>query len=88
MHSVCFRLMTHVANIFNNPFYVLMNLNQKDSFLYHIVSVGMVIAGFVTRVAPMLWLWKITFKALVLPCNPVAWPIKVFAVVDSIIFDV
>ena len=67
-----------------------MNFNQKDSnsYLYHIVSVGMVIAGFVTRVAPMLWFWKHIFKGLVLPCNPVAWPIQVFAIVDSIIFDV
>ena len=88
MHVVCFRIMTHVANIFNNPFYVLMNFDRKDSSLYTVVSVGMVVAGFVTRVAPIVWLWKIILKALFLPCSSAAWPIKIFLVVDSIICDV
>ena len=85
MHVVCFRLLTHVANLFNHPFYVLMTFNKKDSRLYTVVSVGMVVAGFLVRVAPMILYWKITFTALLMPCSPVV--VQIVGIGGTIFFD-
>ena len=88
MHMVCFRIMNLSGNVFYHLFYALTKFDRKDSSLYSVTSAGMPLAGFVTRVVPMVWLWKMTLTALFLPCCPVFWPIKIFIVVNAIIFDV
>ena len=61
-----------------------MNFNQKESFLYTVVFVEMVIAGFVTHVAPTVWLWKITLKALLFTHYPVACSISICGLIDVV----
>ena len=88
MHIVCWRLMTHVPNLFNHPFYVLRTFNRKDSPLFTVVSVGMVIGGFITRVLPIIWFWKTTFTTIFLPCMTVAWPLRILGILLTILFDI
>ena len=87
MHVVCLRLLTHVANLFNHPFYVLTTFNKKDSPVFTVVSVGMVIAGFLVRVAPIVLYWKITFTAIFLPCAVISLPFKIVGLGGTIVFD-
>ena len=63
----------------------MQTFQHSFSYFNHIYitveSVGMVIAGFVTRVAPTVWLWKL--KALFFTHCPVACSISICGLIDG-----
>ena len=89
MFVVVVRFISELSTPFLNLFWLLMMLDKKESRLFLITSVAMVITFFLCRVAPMYWLWKVLLTTLLDPRSAIApLSLRVWSFFTYLIFDV
>lgn len=88
MHFGLFRLIAHLANPFVYTQYIMIRMKRTKSPLYTAASIGMTVTCLLTRALPLVWLWKIMFRAILYNnCAILPWILSFLFIIGSMLFD-
>ena len=85
---MCVRILSHSSTVFKNVFYIFRSFKLKDSPWFVLVSVVLVLATLVTRVAPTLCLWEKSYIHIFVEMYVPPWPLVVSVSSIAFLFDI
>lgn len=89
MYFVIVRFISELSTPAVNLFWCLILLNRKETTLFWVTSISMVVIFFLCRVLPIYWFWKYLIMTLLDPASTlVLWYVRVWTVFIYVTFDV